>query len=224
MKPYLPIEIHAQRLADNVRFLDDFFSERAMTWTFVIKAFERVTPDVFAQLSGVPCASVASARPDLLLAYREFHPHVETWWLNYEAKPCTYDWVNVNLTHMPTTGKDCPMVLLDELREGCDPEVAHRLIDQKNCTHVGAYLNCAELPAVPFLDRWKRLGYGPQLKQSLGTSVSFHQVDQMQAAGANHYRIGELAITGRDLLTQKPIPGMRQDAITPSESRTFLFN
>ena len=217
------IKIHPDRLSENICFLDEFFASKEMTWTFVIKGFERVSTDDFECLENVPCTSVASAIREVLLSYRNHHPRAETWWLNYDGAPCPYDWVDVNLTHAPSTNRDCLMIELDELREGCIQERVIQLVNQGTCRHVGAYLDCTSLPAERFLLRWKSLGLNADITRSLGTSVSFSMVDQMRAVGVNHYRIGELAITGRDLLTQDPIPGMRQDSVTPVESHTFLF-
>jgi len=114
-------------------------------------------------------------------------------------------------------------VFLDPLREGCDAASVQDSIDCGACHCVGAYLDCATLPDTSLLSRWKQFGFDPNITQSLGTSVSFGEINRLQEAGVNHYRIGELAITGLDLITKQPIPGMRQDAVTPIEAQSALF-
>ena len=223
MSPEPSIQIHPARLTDNIQFLDDFLGGKGMTWTFVIKAFEGIHAETFDSLREVPCASVASAKIEVLRTFKQFHPQVETWWLNYEGVACDRDWIDINLTHAPKSKRDCHMVSLDPLREGCDAVFVQDSIDRGACHCVGAYLDCATLPDASFLSHWRQFGFDPHITQSLGTSVSFGAINRLQDAGVNHYRIGELAITGLDLITQQPIPGMRQDAVTPIEAQSALF-
>ena len=78
MSPEPSIQIHPARLTDNIQFLDDFLGGKGMTWTFVIKAFEGIHAETFDSLREVPCASVASAKIEVLRTFkREFHPQVE---------------------------------------------------------------------------------------------------------------------------------------------------
>ena len=224
MRPELSLRIHPARLSENIHFLDDFMAAKGMTWTFVIKAFEGLPAETFDCLREVPCASVASAQIDVLRSYNELHPQAETWWLNYEGVACDHDWIDFNLTHAPKSERDCHMVLLDPLREGCDAASVQDSIKRGACNCVGAYLDCAALPDASFLSAWRQFGFDSSITQSLGTSVSFGEINRLQEAGVNHYRIGELAITGLDLITRQPIPGMRQDAVTPIGAQSVLFH
>ena len=224
MSPAQRIQIHPARLTENIRFLDDFLREKSMTWTFVIKAFEGLPAEIFDCLRDVPCASVASAQIDVLRDYKRLHPQVETWWLNYEGVACDQDWIDINLTHAPKSKRDCYMVLLDPLREGCEGEFVQDAIDRGTCNCVGAYLDCAAMPDASFLSQWRQFGFDSSITQSLGTSVSFGEINRLQEAGVNHYRIGELAITGLDLITRQPIPGLRQDVVTPVAAQSALFH
>jgi hypothetical protein len=225
MKLGVSSELLVDRLSENLQFLDAYFLSRGMKWTFVIKAFENYPDSFIRSLSQIRCASVASPRHEHLRIFRNINKQVETWWLNYAGIHFEYDWIDVELTHTTNgiNGKTCLMLLIDSSRKGFEPDQALALIQDKTCLRIGAYLDCSRQPEMSFFQTWKHYKFDYQLIQSLGTSVSFSLTDQLMDIGINHFRIGETAITGRDILTKKPINGLRQDVIIPQKNCSYHF-
>ncbi len=219
------IILHQDRLAENIQFLNQHFQSKNMDWTFVVKIFQDYPDDKIAFIADLPVAGIASENLRHLQIIKKKNPDIKTWFLNYQGVSLEHSFVDIDVTHKDVnlSHKTCLMMALDPEREGfeCLPEITNQ--KTKTCFAVGAYLDCANVPAASFLQNWKKYNFPSTLTQSLGTSVSFEYISMLQDAGVNHYRLGELAFTGRSLLNQQKIKGMRQDIIMPAQARSYHY-
>ena len=217
--------LNIERLQENINFLDDYFSSNSMTWTFVIKAFNYYPKNFINFLAQISCDSIASPNPEHLSCFKKHNSHIETWWLNYNCEINNFRSVDVNLTAKKKASNDnyCFMILTDTKREGLDVNIVKDFLFNSKIRNVGAYFDCSSRIDNCFLQKWKDYQFDESVLQSLGTSVSFCQINQLKDAGANHYRLGELVLTGLDIITNEPITGLRQDVFTSIKERTYHF-
>ena len=206
-----------ERLIENIDFMNDFFFKNEMTWTFVIKAFNSYPNSFIEQISDLPCLSIASDNESHLKIIKTRNSNMETWFLNYLGVKQTLDFIDVNLTHSGvfTSDKTCFMLAIDIEREGIDfnPDYSYK--------KVGAYLDCEKPPKSEFFDAWARLNIPPELTQSLGTSISFESMEYLNSKGANHFRLGEIILTGKSLIDGSKINGLRQDVFDSNNNVSY---
>jgi len=213
------IFFYTDRLKENILYLNDFFSARNMSWTFVIKAFFNYPDSFINELSYMPMGSLATDNLTQLKKIKELNPEMELWFLNYEGIEVIDDVVDVNLTHSThsTNNKTCLMLALDPERMGAELNIDMAF------KRLGAYLDCANMPDASFFEEWQKFHIPTTIIQSLGTSVSFEHIDYLQSKGVNHYRIGELALTGKSLINGKKIKGLRPDVFGDGVNVNYEF-
>lgn len=213
------MDFHPGRLKQNILFLNDFFSRREMSWTFVIKAFHNYPDFIITELANLPCQSIASDNPRHLDMLKKLNPNLETWFLNYEGSHDISEFIDVNLTHSAHSmdQKSCLMLAIDEVRHG----ESFKSFSEEKYSKVGAYLDCEKLPDLHFFEKWKKLKISSGILQSIGTSVSFEIMDYLQDIGVNHYRLGELVLTGKGVEQCNNISGMRQDVFEASRPVSY---
>ncbi len=205
------------RLVENIDFLNDYFEQNEMKWTFVIKAFNGYSSDFIKVLSDIPCSSIASDNENHLKLIKKANPSIETWFLNYSANEVTSDFIDVDLTHSEefVSSKNCLMLNIDPERLGMEyrPNIE---VDK-----FGAYLDCSKLPSSEFFDAWSRLKISPEKIQSLGTSISFESIDFLRSKGVNHFRLGEIVLTGKSLIDGSRIKGLRNDVFSNKKNVSY---
>jgi hypothetical protein len=206
-----------ERLIENINYINYFLLKHEMNWTFVIKAFNSY-PDYFIEeIAKIPCSSFASDNENHLEIIKRQNSKVETWFINYSGEQQYNDFIDVNLTHSHEfiSDKTCLMLALDPERYGSiyNPDFS--------CKRFGAYLDCTEAPDISFYDLWAELGISPLLTQSLGTSVSFDKIDLLKSKGVNHFRLGELVLTGKSLIDGTNVKGLRQDVFMSNKSLSY---
>jgi len=208
-----------ERLIENINSMNVFFIKHEMNWTFVIKAFSLYPSSFIEKISDLPCLSIASDNESHLQIIKQRNPNMETWFLNYSGAKQINDFIDVNLTHSNEirTDKTCFMLSIDSEREGID--FNSETIYQK----VGAYLDCAKPPKADFLDAWARLKIPKEITQSLGTSISFEAIENLKSKGVNHFRIGEIILTGKSLIDGSKIKGLRQDVFENKKNVSYYL-
>jgi ornithine racemase len=223
MERITSLQLVVSRLKENVEFLNHHFTNHGMSWTFVIKLLSNSQDTLIAQLSDLPVKSIATENLNHLSLLKSVTPEIETWFLNYSAQSPVPSFVDVNLSHAIefSDTSTCLMVALDPEREGCDPQLVKNEICSSSCSRIGAYLDCAHLPDTKWLTSWKENNFPGYVLQSLGTSVSFSLMKQMADAGVNHYRVGELAFFGKDLVSGKKVNGLRHDVFESNKCRSY---
>lgn len=206
-----------KRLIENIEFMNDFFLNHEMNWTFVIKAFHSYPKNFIEELSDLPCFSIASDNEAHLKIIKQRNSNMETWFLNYNGVKPINHFVDVNLTHTNelTPNNTCFMLSIDPEREGID------FNSEYSYKKVGAYLDCEKLPNATFFDTWTKLNIPPDVTQSLGTSISFESIDFLKSKGVNHFRLGELILTGRSLMDGSKIKGLRQDVFDYNKNVSY---
>jgi hypothetical protein len=199
--------------------MNDFFLKHEMNWTFVIKAFRDYPNSFIENISDLPCLSIASDNESHLQIIKQLNPYMETWFLNYSGAKQIKDFIDVNLTHSNESrvDKTCFMLSIDSEREGIDFNT------EKTYQKVGAYLDCAKPPKPDFFDAWARLKIPDNITQSLGTSISFESIDQLKSKGVNHFRIGEIILTGKSLIDGSKIKGLRQDVFENQKNVSYYL-
>ena len=209
-----------ERLIENIDFINELFHKNEMSWTFVIKAFNSYSDYFIADIADLPCTSIASDKENHLELIKLQNPTMETWYLNYQGLKLTNNYIDVNLTHAEKSNihNTCFMLSIDPEREGMEynPE-------ETNYTRVGAYLDCETPPKHSFFDVWKNLNIPSEILQSLGTSITFESMDYLKSIGANHYRLGEIILTGKSLIDGSKIKGLRQDIFEPHHKVSYHF-
>jgi hypothetical protein len=205
------------RLNENIDFLNDYFEKHEMKWTFVIKAFNGYSGDFIKELSDITCSSIASDNENHLKLIKTLNPSIETWFLNYSANEVTSDFIDVDLTHSEefVSSKSCLMLNIDPERLGMEyrPNIE---VDK-----FGAYLDCSKPPSLEFFDSWSRLKISPEKIQSLGTSISFESIDFLRSKGVNHFRLGEIVLTGKSLIDGSRIKGLRNDVFSNKKNVSY---
>jgi hypothetical protein len=211
------ILFNKERLNENIAYMNEFFLKHEMNWTFVIKAFHDFPTNFIEALSDSPCRSIASDNKEHLKIIKGRNTNMETWFLNYNGIHVTQDYIDVNLTHLNDSASDraCFMISIDPEREGLafNQEYSYK--------KVGAYLNCEKLPNVSFFDSWSKLNIPPDVMQSLGTSISFESIDFLKSKGVNHYRLGEILLTGKSVINGSKIKGLRQDVFDAKQNVSY---
>jgi hypothetical protein len=205
------------RLDENVFFINDFFLKYEMSWTFVIKAFANYPNDFIREISNLECKSIATENENHLKIIKQLNPKIETWFLNYAAKKVNSNFIDVNLTHSTKQALDkaCLMLNIDSDRYGAEYN------SSLGCEKYGAYLDCSKPPKSDFFDAWKRLKIDPNKIQSLGTSITFESIDFLKNKGVNHYRLGEIILTGKSLINGEKLKGLRDDVFTSHKKITY---
>lgn len=208
---------HKGRLKENIDFMNEFFLKNEMTWTFVIKAFSLYPNYFIEQLSELPCLSIASDNEAHLEILKQRNSNIETWFLNYLGVKQTNDFIDVNLTHANEFSADnaCLMISLDSEREGID------FNPNFSCKKYGAYLDCSKLPNLKFFDEWVNFKISPEITQSLGTSILFEKIDFLKSKGVNHFRLGEIVLTGNSLIDGSKVNGLRQDVFVSKKNVSY---
>lgn len=211
------LAFHKERLNENIEFMSDFFLKKEMTWTFVIKAFSLYPNSFIEQLSDLPCLSIASDNEVHLEILKQRNSNIETWFLNYLGVKKTNDFIDVNLTHSKEFSADnaCLMISLDSEREGID------FNPNFSCKKYGAYLDCSKLPDLKFFDEWVNFKISPEITQSLGTSITFEKIDFLKSKGVNHFRLGEIILTGKSLIYGSKVHGLRQDVFVSKNEVSY---
>jgi hypothetical protein len=213
----LDLVFNRERLSENIHYLNEFFSKHEMKWTFVIKAFNGYSCDFIKELSDIPCSSIASDNENHLKLIKTLKPSIETWFLNYSAKEVTSDFIDVDLTHSEdfVSNKSCLMLNIDPERLGmeCNSNI--------ESDKFGAYLDCSKLPSSEFFDAWSSLKISPEKIQSLGTSISFGSIDFLRSKGVNHFRLGEIVLTGKSLIDGSRIKGLRNDVFSNKKKISY---
>ena len=201
------IVFHKERMIDNIHFMNYYLLNQNISWTFVIKAFNSYPISFIEEISNIPCNSIASDNVNHLEVIKRLNSKMETWFLNYLGKEKSDNFIDVNLTHSDEfiSDKSCLMLSIDPERDGIEYNY------QFPCKRLGAYLDCAKLPKSEFFEAWSRLKIPPELTQSLGTSISFGSIDYLKSKGVNHFRLGEIILTGKNLSDGSKIQGLRQD-------------
>ena len=125
----------------------------------------------------------------------------------------------MNLTHSKEFSADnaCLMISLDSEREGID------FNPNFSCKKYGAYLDCSKLPDLKFFDEWVNFKISPEITQSLGTSISFDKIDFLKSKGVNHFRLGEIILTGKSLIDGSKVHGLRQDVFVSKNEVSYHF-
>jgi hypothetical protein len=207
-----------ERLIENIDFINELFHKNEMSWTFVIKAFNSYSDSFIENLADLPCTSIASDKESHLELIKIQNPTMETWYLNYQGVELTNNCIDVNLTHAENSNiqNTCFMLSIDPEREGIEynPE-------KTGFSKVGAYLNCETPPNPSLFDAWKNLNIPPEITQSLGTSITYESLDLLKSKGANHYRLGEIILTGKSLIDGSKINGLRQDVFEPQHQVSY---
>jgi predicted amino acid racemase len=213
----LDLVFNRKRLSENIHYLNEFFRKHEMKWTFVIKAFSGYSHEFIKELSDIPCSSIASDNENHLKLIKSLNPSIETWFLNYSAKVVTSDFIDVDLTHSEqfVPNKSCLMLTIDPERHGIE------FRPNFECNMFGAYLDCSKHPSSDFFDAWSRLNISPEKIQSLGTSVSFESIDFLKSKGVNHFRLGEIVLTGRSLINGSRIKGFRDDVFSNKKNVSY---
>lgn len=211
------LSFNRDRLVENIVFLNDYFEKHEMKWTFVIKAFNSYSSDFIRELSDLPCLSIASDNENHLKLIKKANPLIETWFLNYSANEEVSDLIDVDLTHSEVfrSNKSCLMLKIDSERHG---------IVYKPDTEIekfGAYLDCSKLPSSEFFEAWSRLKIPTDKIQSLGTSISFGSIDFLKSKRVNHFRLGEIVLTGRSLIDGSRIKGLRDDVFSSKKNISY---
>jgi len=216
---------HLERLKENILFLNDFFTQKELSWTFVIKAFCNYSPEFISELVKLPINSVASDNEQHLKIFKGDKTDIETWYLNYSGANVDYNWVDVELTHslLNIQKKTCLMLTLDNDRFGSQITDPTNDIFKNCCSRVGAYLNCEKMPTRSFFEKWSSFNFPAEFTQSLGTSVTFEHATYLQDNRVNHFRIGEIALTGRLIGSNNKIKGMRHDVFTSTQQVSYHF-
>jgi hypothetical protein len=213
----LDLVFNRERLSENIHYLNEFFRKHEMKWTFVIKAFSGYSHEFIKELSDIPCSSIASDNENHLKLIKSLNPSIETWFLNYSAKVVTSDFIDVDLTHSEelVSSKSCLMLNIDPERLGMEyrPNIE---VDK-----FGAYLDCSKPPSLEFFDAWSRLKISPEKIQSLGTSISFESIDFLRSKGVNHFRLGEIVLTGKSLIDGSRIKGLRNDVFSNKKNVSY---
>jgi predicted amino acid racemase len=65
------------------------------------------------------------------------------------------------------------------------------------------------------------LNISPEKIQSLGTSVSFESIDFLRLKGVNHFRLGEIVLTGKSLINGARIKGLRDDVFSNKKNVSY---
>ena len=206
-----------ERLIENITFMNDYILKNEFNWTFVIKALNNY-PDLFIEkISDLPINSIASDNENHLRLIKHIRPTIETWFLNYSGKLQTSEFIDVNLTHSSEVinEKTCLMLSIDPDRDGLS------FNDELKVNRYGCYLDCSKPPDINFYKKWSKLKINPTVIQSLGTSVSFDKIEVLKSCGVNHFRLGEILLTGKDLINGKNIKGLRQDVFTSKKKITY---
>jgi hypothetical protein len=206
-----------ERLVENIVFLNDYFEKHEMKWTFVIKAFNGYSSDFIRELSFIPCSSIASDNESHLKLIKKANPSIETWFLNYSANDVTSDLIDVNLSHSEVylPNKSCLMLKIDSERFGIEYS------PDTEIEKYGAYLDCSKLPNSEFFDIWSKLKIPTEKIQSLGTSISFGSIDFLKSKRVNHFRLGEIVLTGRSLIDGSRIKGLRDDVFSSKKNISY---
>jgi len=206
-----------ERLMQNIDFMNDFFLKHEMNWTFVIKAFNAYPNNFIEELSDLNCSSIASDNEAHLEILKQRNPNIETWFLNYFGVKQTNDFIDVNLTHSNEfiPKNTCLMISLDSERDGID------FNPNFSCKKYGAYLDCSKLPDLKLFDEWANFKISPETTQSLGTSISFDKIDFLKSKGVNHFRLGEIVLTGRSLINGSRIKGLRDDVFSNKKNVSY---
>lgn len=197
--------------------MNDYILKNEVHWTFVIKALNNY-PDLFIEkISDLPINSIASDNEHHLRLIKHIRPTIETWYLNYEGKLQTSEFIDVNLTHSNelVNEKTCLMLSIDPARDG------HSFNDELKGNRYGCYLDCSKPPNINFYKKWSKLKINPKIIQSLGTSVSFEKIEFLKSCGVNHFRLGEILLTGKNIINGKNIKGLRQDVFTGKKMITY---
>ena len=201
---------HKERLFENIDFMNDFMERRNLNWTFIIKAFYNYPESFITELTKSSCKSIGSDNNIHLHLVKLNNPTIETWYLNYDVKKVSSQYIDVDLTHSKDnlSKRTCLMLAIDPLRHGATytPDLT--------CEKYGAYLDCENIPNKKYFDAWKKLKLPPEKTQSLGTSVSFKELDFLISNGINHFRLGEIILTGKNITDQTIISGLRTDVFT----------
>lgn len=206
-----------ERLIDNINYINYFLLKHEMNWTFVIKAFNSY-PDYFIEeIAKIPCSSIASDNEKHLDLVKKASPSIETWFLNYSANEVTSDSIDVDLTHSVefVSNKSCLMLNIDPERFGIEYK------SNFDVDKFGAYLDCSKPPSSEFFDSWSRLKLPPEKIQSLGTSISFESIDFLRSKGVNHFRLGEIVLTGKSLINGSRIKGLRDDVFSNKKNISY---
>jgi hypothetical protein len=201
---------HKERLFENIDFMNDFMERRNLNWTFIIKAFNKYSDSFITELTKSSCKSIGSDNSMHLHLIKLNNPSIETWFLNYNGEKVLSPFIDVNLTHSKDnlSKNTCLMLAIDPFRHGATytPDL--------RCEKYGAYLDCENIPNMKYFDAWKKLKLPPEKTQSLGTSVSFKNLDFLMSNGINHFRLGEIILTGKNIIDQTIIRGLRTDVFT----------
>lgn len=208
------VYFHIDRLNENIHFLDDFFNKYSMNWTLVCKLFDTYPTAILDELSKKSIAkSIACENIEHLEIVKKNNKSIETWFLNYEGININNCLIDVDLTHNHEniSNKSCLMILLDQERIGVNINKIQNNLTEFPLTKIGAYLNCSILPDFRLLKKWMDYNFSNLTLQSLGTSIAFTEVERYRDVGVNHFRIGELAFFGKDLVSKKKIKNMRSD-------------
>lgn len=219
------LKFHKDRLAENIACLDDFFKKREMNWTLVIKLFNSFDSEIIDYIQDLEITSIASDNLIHLQNFKRKNNKIETWFLNYDGVDIKDDFIDIDLTHTINNPveKKCFMLEMDPDRFGINMEDIQSNEFYNKITRVGAYLDCENLPNKSFIKKWKSFSFSNEILQSLGTSVSISEVDFYRSAGINHFRIGEVAFFGKNLLDNKTIKGLRSDIFEPVSNNTYHF-
>ena len=214
------IALNTEALSENIAFINASMAAHCMTWTLITKGFKgRVLDQVFDTLCTLPLLSIGSDDLQHLSFVKARNPRIETWFLNYDACSEIPHFVDVNLSHAWHQNHPCcTMLCIDPERKGIALE---KLPALGPAQRVGAYLDCKTMPEADFFKTWKNLGIPSTTLQSLGTSVSFPALPFLQDCGVTHYRIGEMAFFGRNLVTGAKVRGMRSDVFIAKRKITY---
>jgi len=219
------LKFHKDRLAENIAYLDDFFKKREMNWTLVIKLLNSFNTEIIDHIQDLNIKSIASDNLTHLQCFKKQTNKIETWFLNYEGFEIEDDFIDVDLTHIMNSAveKKCFMLELDTDRFGLKMDELRSEDFYDKINMIGAYLDCENLPDKSLIKKWKSCSFSNNILQSLGTSVSVSEIDSYRAAGINHFRIGELAFFGKDIIEKKRIKGLRNDIFEPLTSNSYHF-
>ncbi len=219
------LKFHKDRLAENIAYLDDFFKKREMNWTLVIKLFNSFKTDIIDYIQDMEIKSVASDNLNHLHFLKKQSNDIETWFLNYDGVEIQDDLIDVDLTHKPNSipEKKCFMLEIDTERFGIKVDNIQAKEFYYKVKRVGAYLDCEKLPKKCLINKWRSFSFSSDILQSLGTSVSISEIDSYRRAGINHFRIGELAFFGKDILKKQKFEGLRNDIFEPTTNNKYYF-
>lgn len=217
------VSLHLERLKENIAFVNDVMAAQNLSWTFSIKLLKGISAEPIQELSQTMAQSMASDDLEHLKIIKTINPKIETWFFNYEGITVDSSHVDVDLTHNLSGPPEttCYMLLLDENRLGIEFRDYLKSEKLQSSQRIGAYLDCTTAPDVKLLERWKALNLNPDVLQSLGTSVSWANKKRFIDMGVNHFRLGEIIFFGKDILTDKPIKGLRIDVFGSKKTVSY---